>query len=305
MFSPHLKAIAQALFVTFLWSTSWVFIKIGLEDIPPLTFAGLRYSLAFVVLLLVNLRVNNTPNGHDMTLRQLSRRDWGLLILLGLIFYTATQGTQFLALDHLPAITLSLLLNFTSLVVAFMGILFISEHLTRRQWLGIGVFLAGVLIYFNPLPDSPLLGLVIGITSMLANSAATVLGRYINREARISALLVTLVSMGVGSIVLLVIGIVTQGLPTLSLQSWLIILWLAVVNTAFAFTLWNYTQRTLSAVETSIINNTMLLQIAVLAWLFLDEGISVQGGIGLIIAAIGILMVQLRYNGQTIAPTSE
>jgi drug/metabolite transporter (DMT)-like permease len=47
----HQQAVLQALLVTFLWSTSWVLIKIGLQDIPALTFAGLRYSLAFVCLL--------------------------------------------------------------------------------------------------------------------------------------------------------------------------------------------------------------------------------------------------------------
>lgn len=46
-FSPHTRAVLQALLVTFLWSTSWVLIKIGLADIPALTFAGLRYVLAF------------------------------------------------------------------------------------------------------------------------------------------------------------------------------------------------------------------------------------------------------------------
>ena len=35
--SPHGFVVLQALFVTFLWSTSWVFIKIGLDDIPPIT----------------------------------------------------------------------------------------------------------------------------------------------------------------------------------------------------------------------------------------------------------------------------
>ena len=45
--SPRLRAILQALLVTTLWSTSWVLVKIGLEDIPAVTFAGLRYFLAF------------------------------------------------------------------------------------------------------------------------------------------------------------------------------------------------------------------------------------------------------------------
>jgi len=49
--SERVTAVLQALFVTFLWSTSWVLIKIGLEQIPALTFAGLRYSLAFLCLV--------------------------------------------------------------------------------------------------------------------------------------------------------------------------------------------------------------------------------------------------------------
>ena len=51
--SLHLIAVLEALFVAFLWATSWVFIKIGLPAIPPLTFAGLRYVIAFACLLLV------------------------------------------------------------------------------------------------------------------------------------------------------------------------------------------------------------------------------------------------------------
>jgi drug/metabolite transporter (DMT)-like permease len=49
--SPHLRAVLQGLLVAFLWSTSWVFIKFGLSNIPSLTFAGLRYMLAFLCLL--------------------------------------------------------------------------------------------------------------------------------------------------------------------------------------------------------------------------------------------------------------
>ena len=58
---------------------------------------------------------------------------------------------------------------------------------------------------------------------------------------------------------------------SLSLRAVVIILWLAVVNTAFAFTLWNFSLRHLGAGESAVINNTMLLQIALLGWIFLDE----------------------------------
>lgn len=45
------KIVLQALLVTFLWSTSFIIIKIGLSEIPPVTFAGLRYILAFLCFI--------------------------------------------------------------------------------------------------------------------------------------------------------------------------------------------------------------------------------------------------------------
>ena len=50
-FSLRLLAILKAIFVTFLWSTSWILIKWNIHQIPPLTFAGLRYTIAFLILL--------------------------------------------------------------------------------------------------------------------------------------------------------------------------------------------------------------------------------------------------------------
>ncbi|MBU2585428.1 MAG: DMT family transporter, partial [Bacteroidetes bacterium] len=67
----------------------------------------------------------------------------------------------------------------------------------------------------------------------------------------------------------------------------------------FAFTLWNLTLRTLTAMESSIINGTMLIQIAILAWFFIDEKITLHEGMGMIIAAIGAVLVQLRRNNKT------
>jgi drug/metabolite transporter (DMT)-like permease len=69
---------------------------------------------------------------------------------------------------------------------------------------------------------------------------------------------------------------------------------MAVVNTAFAFTLWNRTLQTLSAMESSIINNTMLFQIAMLAWLFLDEPLGWRQILGMVLAVLGTLLVQVR-----------
>jgi drug/metabolite transporter (DMT)-like permease len=291
-FSPHTRAVAQALFVTFLWATSWVLIKVGLKDIPALTFAGLRYVVAFGCLCIPVLGTS----ANRMQLRALTRRDWLELMVLGLIFIAVTQGAQFVALASLPATTLTLLLNLSAVVVALMGITWLSEKLINRQWLGIGIFLVGLVLYFFPvdLPAGQQLGLLAAAVAVFANAVSSILGRHINRRAHINPLIVTFVSIGVGSCLLLIIGVAQSGFPHLTLTNWLIILWLAAVNTAFAFTLWNHSLRVLSAVESSIINNSITIQIAVLAWLFLGEHISAQAIVGLGLVAVGVLLVQFK-----------
>jgi drug/metabolite transporter (DMT)-like permease len=47
-------------------------------------------------------------------------------------------------------------------------------------------------------------------------------------------------------------------------------------------------------VESSIINNTMLVQIALLAWIFLGERVTSYGFVGLILASVGVLLVNLN-----------
>lgn len=289
--TPQLSAIVLALLVTFLWSTSFIIIKWGLKEIPPLVFAGLRYSLAFICLLPFVFTKKNKS-----TIKNLEKRDWLNLILLGIFFYALTQGTQFLGLSLLPAVTVSLWLNFTPLVVAVMAIFMLKEFPKRIQWVGIILFIIGILLYFYPvsLSDDQTLGLIIMTVGVLANSSSSVLGRNINRRENISPLVVTVISMGVGSVLLLVIGISTQGFPSISTENVFYLLWLAIVNTAIAFTIWNYTLRTLTAMESSIINGTMLIQIAILAWIFLGESITTKEIIGMLIAAAGAILVQIK-----------
>ncbi len=284
--------VLQALLVTFLWSTSWVLIKLGLDELPPLVFAGLRYLLASVILLVALAR---TARGRA-ELRRLDRRGWLLLGGLGLLMYSLTQGAQFVALDQAPAVMVSLVLTFTPAFVALLSIRVLAEPPTAGQWLGMLVLLLGTLLYLGfAWPERRyLFGFLVAVFGLIAHGAASLLGRYVNRSGEHRPLVVTSVSMTIGSIVLFLAGLAIEGLPTLDLGSWLIILWLALVNTAFAFTLWNHTLGRLTATESSVINNTMLIQVSILAWVFLGESLSGRQIAAVLIAALGAAIVQLR-----------
>lgn len=289
--TPHWKAVLQALFVVFLWGTSWVFVKIGLHDIPPVTFAGLRYFLAFLCLLVVLLLRDARTE-----LRELTQVEWTRFILLGMLLYAGTQGAVFVALAYLPAVTVNLLWSFSSVIIAILGILLLSEQPRLLQWTGMLLALIGAVIYFYPvqIPRNQGIGFLVAALGILSNAIATILGRNVNRIGKHSPLVVTVISMGIGSIILLLAGFAFEEAPRLSFQSWAIVIWLALVNTAFAFTLWNHTMRTLTAMESSIINGTMLIWVAVFAVIFLGETINPKEFVGLVTASAGTMIVQLR-----------
>src|SRR3954447_16011366 len=66
------KIIAAYLTLSAVWSSTWLAIKIGLADLPPISFAGIRFLIAFVVLVAVSVgRVPLLPKG---------RGDWALIV---------------------------------------------------------------------------------------------------------------------------------------------------------------------------------------------------------------------------------
>jgi drug/metabolite transporter (DMT)-like permease len=287
----RLAAVLLALIVVTLWSSSWVLIKLGLQDIPPLTFAGLRYIVAFLAVLPLSLTASSRR-----ALGSLNRRSWLLLGALGLTLYGVGVGGQFVALVYLPTVTTRLLYAFNTIVVALLAGALLREPPTRVQWCGVLVAMLGIYTYFYPvdIPTSELTGVASALIGMVGFGLGTLLGRDVARAEIMSPVLVTSVSMGVGGTVLLGCGVALQGLPPISLGNWLMILWLGVVITALTFVLWNHSLRTLTAVEANIITNIMIVEIAILGWVFLGEHLSLidVAGLGLVIA--GTIMVQLR-----------
>jgi drug/metabolite transporter (DMT)-like permease len=139
--------------------------------------------------------------------------------------------------------------------------------------------------------------------ALIANVVSALLGRAVNRTSRVSPRVVTTVSMLIGAVTLVVMALILEGPPHLDPTGWAIIAWMAVVNTAFAFTWWNESLRHLSATESAAINNLMLLQIAVLAWVFLGEAPAPIQWLGMVIVTVGVIGAQAwRRPGRATLP---
>ena len=74
-----------------IWSSTWVSIKIGLEDLPPLLGAGVRFALAGAGLL-AWLAVRRRPLGTDAA----------LAALLAALPFTTTYGIIYWGEQHVP-----------------------------------------------------------------------------------------------------------------------------------------------------------------------------------------------------------
>ena len=298
----HVLAVLQALLVTFLWSTSWVLIKVGMDDLDlaPLSFAGLRYALAAMILLPFGIRAMRAAHAATPLSIGLLRR----VAFYGLLFVVVAQGAQYAALAVLPATAVSLVLSSIPAVVALMALRGRRERATLGQAAGIGLLTLGAILYFGPfeVAADAAIGFAAAAVCVTAAALSSHLGRRLARDAigRLGGPAgLTSTSMFIGAVVLLAVGVTVEGWPRLDIRGWLIVGWLAVVNTAFAFTLWNHTLRTLTAVESSVVNNTMTIQIAVLAVVLLGERLEPLQLIGLLLAAAGAAVVQLAPVLQT------
>ena len=274
-----------------LWSSSWVIIKFGLRELSPLVFAGLRYSIASLILLgmiFSKMEYRNSIKGKSS--------EWWIIIgVYGVIFVAITQGSLFVGLEFLPAITVSLLLSLTPIVVLVFSVSLLKEVPSVVQSFFILLAVFGAIIYFYPidLASSELFGFFVVCTGVLANAFSAIVGRKINKPGNVPPIVVTGFSMVLGAFLLLVFGILIEGLPSLSLVSLLLVLWLSVVNTAFAFTLWNRSMQKLRAIDNSLINNTMLPQIVILSIIFLGELPGLLEWVGLILIGLSVLVVQI------------
>ena len=287
----HLTNIAEAFLVVVIWATSWIIIKNNLSDIPPLFFAGARYFLASVFLLLWCF-----STGKIREVKNISKKRWPVVFILGISLYATAQGGQYIALSYLPSNHVSLFMNFSPVFVSFLGILILGEKLSPLKGSGIIIYIAGISLYFLPLAGTgdKTAGYAAASVCFVSHIIASLTGRYLNKSGKVSPMVITAVTMFIGSTLLFIAGIVLEGFTMFTLSGFLSLLVLVIINTCLTFPLWNKTLRYLSASESSMINSTMIIFIAILAWYFLGEVPTIKETAGIILSVSGVMLVQKR-----------
>lgn len=281
----HTTALILGLIATTLWASSFVLVKMALPHMGPLTIGGLRYFLGFIILLPLLLK--------RRTQKVSPHRPWLLLLAIGLSSYTIGNGASFWALEYLPATTASFTLSTIPLFMLVIGAARLGEIPNRRQVFGVLLGLAGALLFFSPGlgPGEPL-GLAIAGIGLVGFITFGALGRLVARQQTVGTVALTAFPLAFGGGALLLLAAPIEGLPVAPLGTWLIVLWLAVVNTALAYILYNHALQTLTALEMTVMLNLSPIGTALLAWLLLGEQLVPVQIIGIVIIVTAAYLVQ-------------
>jgi drug/metabolite transporter (DMT)-like permease len=280
-------ALVEAVFINLIWASTFIFVKMALKDMGPLTIGGLRYFFGFVILLPFMLRARQRPS--------FSKAAWVQLALIGVSSYTLANSATFWSLRYLTATTVSFLMGLTTLLVFFGGIIWLKEIPNRLQTTGIILTLVGTGMFFSVglKPGEPLGILLMGL-ALLCFTVFGILGRNTARAQTVDTLSLTAYPLAIGGGLLLLVAIPIEGIPHASLQTWGLVAWLAAINTALAYVLYNHSLQVLTAFQMNVLLNLAPLFTALMGWLLLSEQLSLVQFIGMVVVIVGVGLVQSR-----------
>ncbi|MBI5824558.1 MAG: EamA family transporter [Chloroflexi bacterium] len=284
---PHRSvAVAESLLVTIIWASSFIFVKIALNYMGPITIAGLRYFGAFVLLLPFSIR-------NYKSSQPISRALWIRLIATGISAYTIGNGAFFWRLKYLSATTVSFLTSLLPLLILLLGTIWLKETPSLWQILGMIISLVGSGLFFSEkLQADELLGIFIISIGLIGFALFGVLGRGMARDQQVDTLSLTAIPLAIGGGALMLIAFLIEGMPAFNPITLGIMIWLATVNTAFAYILYNHALQALSALEMNIMLNLSPLGTALFAWLLLDERLNIVQIAGMVTVLAGVVLVQ-------------
>jgi drug/metabolite transporter (DMT)-like permease len=274
----------------FIWGSTWLAIKIGLEFLPPFLFAGIRFATATVCLLILT-RMLHAHIPRD-------RSSWMVMLFLGIFQIGLPYGLVFWAEQYVSSGLAAVLFATMPFFVVIFAHILVEEKLTRLKALGVIASFAGLtLIFWKDLAvpqgwtaNVPLYGSLAVVGSAVSGALANVVGKQHADE--IDPASNVLIQALIGSIVLTSLGVFTERNIALNftLTSVLAILYLGVVGSALAFVgmYWLLTKTT--ATNVSLITFITPILALVLGWLVLQEVPGPSVGLGAMLVLGGVYL---------------
>lgn len=277
------SVVALALFVALIWGFNFVVIKVGVEGMPPLLLASLRFVLSALPLVFVKRPAVG----------------WGLLAAYGLFLGVGEFGLLFTALKlGAPAGLSSIVLQSQAFFTAILGALFLREEVRARTWAGLLVAAAGLVLLALPRAGSvaalsPALALMV-VAAALSWAAANVVARRMGGR---SALGLMVWSSLFSPLPLLGLSLVFEG-PAAILASFRhlapltlgALLYLALLSTLVGYGLWNALIMRHGAARIAPFSLLVPLFSLSSAAVFLGEGFSLREAIAALLVLAGLLV---------------
>jgi drug/metabolite transporter (DMT)-like permease len=271
-----------------IWSSTWVAIKFGLEDVPPLLGAGVRFAFAGAVLLLVARALG----------RSLKKTDWVLAVVLGVFPFAGAYGLIYWGEQYVPSGLAAVLFGVMPLYSATLAsVALVGEPLRGRLVAGIAVALGGLALAFG---ESLALGhaeraLLAATACAIAPLAAAIGNVAIKRRANTLDPIVLngWAMLGGGALLLATSGAAEDwGAAAWTAQAVASTAYLAIIGSAVPFVTLTILLRELPAVTVSYI--TLLLPFGALAFgaALYDERITLAALGGATLVAVGLLVAQ-------------
>ena len=267
---------------TFLcWGSLYIVSKIALRTIPPVTLLALRYLVAIPVLFVI-LKLRGA-------LKKMTREDICTVLAIGCIGYFLSFCLQMLGLNRLTGSISSLLGAMNPIFIPILASLFLREKLTRAKIACVAVSMIGVVTIVGVSGTVDLMGAAYMLMSVFLWSTASVIirrvsGRYDPMQVAMMGMVFALPFTGAWA------AIELQSAPiAFPLQSILAVLFMALVGTATAHTLWNTSLSLMDASFCSMFYPMQPLVSAVLGVVVLGEQITVNFVVGGLIICCGIV----------------
>ncbi len=280
------------LFGTFLcWGSLYIVSKIALRYIPPVTVLAMRYLVAVPALfLLLKLRG---------AMKRVKREHIGTLLAIGFTGYFASFCLQMLGINRLTGSISSLLGAMNPIFIPVLAALFLGERLTAAKIGCVALSMAGVVTIVGVGGEVNVLGAVLMLLSVFLWSTTSIIirrlaGQYDPMQIAMIAMIVALPFTGAWAAIEL-----QESACTLTLEALLAVLFMGIVGTAAAHTLWNYSLSKMDASFCSMFYPMQPLVSAVLGVAILGEKITANFLIGGAMICCGIVAAVLSGRKKT------